>query len=82
MCVCVCVCARACVYVKMYSYKNTRYIICKKYLPTLNIYVQIFHTGVRGVMVTIVGNEHGGLSSNPCQSRLHFTLLKYSWEVD
>ena len=29
--------------------------------------------GTCGVMVTIVGNGHGDLSSNPGQSCLHFT---------
>ena len=29
--------------------------------------------GVRGVMDTVVGNEHGDTSSNPGRDGLHFT---------
>ena len=29
--------------------------------------------GARGVMVIIIGNGHGDLSSNPGRDRLHFT---------
>ena len=29
--------------------------------------------GARGVMVIVVGNEHGDTSSNPGQGWLHFT---------
>ena len=31
------------------------------------------HTGVRGVMVIVVGNGHGDTSSNPGWNWLHFT---------
>ena len=30
--------------------------------------------GTRGVMVIVVGNGHGDMSSNPGRGRLHFTL--------
>ena len=29
--------------------------------------------GARGVMVIVIGNEHGDTSSNPGRDRLHFT---------
>ena len=29
--------------------------------------------GARGVIVIVVGNEHGDTSSNPGRDRLHFT---------
>ena len=29
--------------------------------------------GARGVMVIVIGNEHGDISSNPGQDWLHFT---------
>ena len=32
------------------------------------------HGGARGVVVIVVGNEHGDTSSNPGQDWLHFTL--------
>ena len=31
------------------------------------------HGGARGVIVIIVGNEHGDTSSNPARNSLHFT---------
>ena len=39
--------------------------------PTLHY---VTFGGARGVVVIIVGNEHGDSSSNPGRSRLHFTL--------
>ena len=30
--------------------------------------------GARGVMVIVIGNEHGDTSSNPGRDWLHFTL--------
>ena len=33
----------------------------------------IFNGGARGVMVIVVGNEHGDTSSNPGRDWLHFT---------
>ena len=34
---------------------------------------EIIIGGARGVMVIVVGNEHGDTSSNPGQDWLHFT---------
>ena len=33
----------------------------------------VYYGGARGVMVIIVGNEHGNSSSNPGRDWLHFT---------
>ena len=33
----------------------------------------MYYGGAHGVMVIVVGNEHGDTSSNPGQDWLHFT---------
>ena len=35
--------------------------------------IQLQNGGARGVMVIVVGNGHGDMSSNPGQDWLHFT---------
>ena len=37
--------------------------------------IPVYHLprGARGVVVIVVGNEHGDTSSNPGRDRLHFT---------
>ena len=42
------------------------------HLNPLSIYIYICG-GARGVIVIVVGNEHGGTSSNPGRNSLHFT---------
>ena len=36
--------------------------------------------GAHGVIVIVVGNGHGDMSSNPERDWLHFTLHQYLWE--
>ena len=36
-------------------------------------YVCAFHGGAWGIIVTVVGNGHDDLSSNPCWGDLRFT---------
>ena len=45
-------------------------------LKSLLIYLEdnLKSGGARGVMVIVVGNEHGDTSSNPGRDWLHFTL--------
>ena len=50
----------------------------KKWLPknysfTNHIYLIYIFGGARDVMVIVVGNGHGNMSSNPGRDWLHFT---------
>ena len=42
------------------------------YEKNLSIYLSIYGVA-RGVIVIVVGNEHGDTSSNPGRNSLHFT---------
>ena len=46
-------------------------VIILSHLSTLD--QSVVSTCARGVMVIVVGNEHGDMSSNPGRDWLHFT---------
>ena len=63
--------ARACTHAHTHTHTHTHIYIY--------IYIYIY---ALSIMVTILGNEHDDMRSNPGQGSLHFTLRKYPWERD
>ena len=55
----------------VFNSKSSLYIYYTGFV--LLLLLLVFIGGARGVMVIVVGNEHGDTSSNPGQDLLHFT---------